>query len=126
MGYVDCFVAPVKREDLPRYLEIASEQGELWMRCGALGYSECVADEVAWGHSASFPRSVRLEEGEVVVLSWATYRSRTHRDEVVALARSDPWHAQFEHGDMPFDTHRMFFSGFEQMIVLPDSRPAPA
>lgn len=121
MGYVDCFVAPVRREDLPRYLEIAHKQGELWMRCGALGYSECVADDVAWGQSTSFPRSVRLGEDEVVVLSWATYRSRAHRDEVVALARDDPWHTQFEHGEMPFDTWRMYFGGFEQMIALPEA-----
>ena len=25
MGYVDCFVAPVRREDLPGYLEIARQ-----------------------------------------------------------------------------------------------------
>lgn len=119
MGYVDCFVAPVKQEDLPRYLEIARQQGELWIRCGALDYRECVADDLAWGIATSFPRSVRLEEGEVVVLSWATYRSRAHRDEVVGRASKDPWHAQFEDGEMPFDTRRMYFGGFDQVIAFP-------
>jgi len=125
MGYVDCFVAPVRREDLPYYLEIAERQGELWMRCGALDYRECVADDLAWGLATSFPRSVRLEDGEVVVLSWATYRSKAHRDEVVARAREDPWHALFEHGDMPFDMRRVYFGGFEQVIAFPatDARP---
>lgn len=116
MSYVDCFVAPVREDELQRYLEVARQQGELWMRCGALGYAECVADEVPWGQTTSFPRSVRLADGEVVVLSWATYRSRAHRDEVVALAHSDPWHEQFEDGEMPFDTRRMYFGGFEQLI----------
>ena len=126
MGYVDCFVAPIRREDLPRYLAIASQQGEVWMRCGALDYRECVADDLAWGIATSFPRSVRLEEGEVVVLSWATYRSREHRDEVVALARDDPWHALFEHGDMPFNARRVFFGGFEQVIAFPAPQSAGA
>ena len=74
---------------------------------------------LGWGIATSFPRSVRLEEGEVVVLSWATYSSRAHRDEVIERARDDPWHAQFEHGEMPFDTRRMYFGGFEQAIAFP-------
>ena len=126
MGYVDCFVAPIKRENLQRYLEFARQQGELWMRCGALDYRECVADDLAWGIATSFPRSVRLEEGEVIVLSWATYRSRAHRDEVLALARKDPWLAQFESTDLPFNTRRMFFGGFEQVIAFPDTGDQPA
>ena len=118
MGYVECFVAPVRREDLPHYLEVARQQGELWMRCGALDYHECVGDDLAWGIATSFPRSVRLEDGEVVVLSWARYRSREHRDEVAALAHKDPWHAQFEQGEMPFDTRRVFFAGFDEAIAF--------
>ena len=125
MGYVECFVAPVRRDDLPHYLEVARRQGELWVRCGALDYRECVADELPWGIATSFPRSVRLEEGEVIVLSWATYRSRAHRDEVLALARKDPWLAQFESTDLPFNTRRMFFGGFEQVIAFPDIGEMP-
>jgi len=127
MGYVDCFVAPIKREDLPRYLEFARQQGEVWMRCGALDYRECVADDLGWGIATSFPRSVRIEEGEVVVLSWASYRSPEHREEVVALASEDPWHVQFERGEMPFDKRRAFFGGFAQVLAFPaahGSRPA--
>jgi uncharacterized protein YbaA (DUF1428 family) len=125
MGYVDCFVAPVKQDDLPRYLDIARQQGELWMRCGALDYRECVADDLAWGIATSFPRSVRLEEGELIVLSWATYRSREHRDEVLALARDDPWHALIEHGEMPFDMRRVYFGGFEEVLAFGTVSAAP-
>ena len=96
------------------------------MRCGALDYRECVADDLGWGIATSFPRSVRLEEGEVVVLSWATYRSRAHRDEVVALASDDPWNALFEHGDMPFDTRRVFFGGFDELLAFPAAPREPA
>ena len=125
MPYVECVVTPVRREDLPEYLESARRQGELWMRCGALDYRESVGEDLAWGISTSFPRSVRLEDGEVVVLSWATYRSRAHRDEVLALARKDPWLAQFESTDLPFNTRRMFFGGFEQVIAFPDIGEMP-
>ena len=123
MGYVECFVAPVRTDNLPGYLEAARQQGELWLRCGALDYRECIGDDLPWGIATSFPRSVRLEEGEIVVLSWATYRSRAHRDEVLERARADPWHAAFESGEMPFDTRRMFFGGFDQVIAFP---PVPA
>jgi uncharacterized protein YbaA (DUF1428 family) len=63
--------------------------------------------------------------GEVVVLSWASYRSRAHHDEVLARARDDPWHAQLEAGDLPFNTRRMFFGGFEQVIAFPDTGDQP-
>lgn len=118
MSYIDCVIAPVSRQVLPSYLKVARRQGELWMRCGALDFRECVADDLNSGIATSFPRSVRLAEGEVVVLSWATYHSREHRDEVIELAREDPWHAQFERSAMPFDTRRMLFGGFEQVLAL--------
>ena len=118
MQYVDGFVLPVPKKNLAAYKAMAKKACRVWLDHGALDYRECVADDLAWGIATSFPRSVRLEDGEVVVLSWATYRSREHRDEVVAAARDDPWHALLEHGEMPFDLRRMYFGGFEEMLAL--------
>ena len=123
--YVDGYVLPVPKKNLQTYRRIAQKAGKIWREHGALEYRECVAEDLGWGIATSFPRSVRLEEGEIVVLAWATYRSRAHRDEVVALAEDDPWNALFEHGDMPFDIRRVFFGGFEELLALP-ATPEPA
>ena len=118
MPYVDGFIVPVPKKNLAAYRAMARKAGKVWREHGALEFRECVADDLAWGIATSFPRSVRLEEGEVVVLSWATYRSREHRDEVIEAARDDPWHALLDHGDMPFDLRRVYFGGFEELLAL--------
>jgi uncharacterized protein YbaA (DUF1428 family) len=64
----------------------------------------------------SFPQSVKLKRGETVVFSWIVYRSRAHRDRVNAKVMSDPRITGMDPQDMPFDTKRMFFGGFDVIV----------
>lgn len=50
---------------------------------------ECVADDVKAGKVTSYPQAVKLKKGEVVVTSWATYKSRAHRDKVMKKVMAD-------------------------------------
>jgi uncharacterized protein YbaA (DUF1428 family) len=84
MPYVDGFIVPVPTKNLEDYRRMAQKAGKIWREHGALEYRECVADDVKPGKWTSFPRSVKLKQGETVVLSWITYKSRAHRDRVNA------------------------------------------
>ena len=115
--YVDGFVVPVKKDRLDEYRAIAGKAGTIWREFGALDYKECVADDVDAGESTSFPRSVKLEDDEVVVFSWITYESRAKRDEVNAKVMADPrMNEMMDEDDPPMDPGRMFFGGFEVIV----------
>ena len=119
MSYVDGFVLPVPRKNLGKYRRMARLGGKVWMDHGALEYVECVADDVKPGKRTSFPQSVKLKKGEVVVFSYAVYRNRKHRDRVIAKVMVDPRLAEFmDPKKMPFDGKRMFWGGFKPIVSL--------
>jgi uncharacterized protein YbaA (DUF1428 family) len=89
----------------------------VWLEHGALENIECDADDVKPGKLTSFPQSVMLKRGEVVVFSWIGYKSRKHRDAVNKKAMADPRLAHMmDPKKMPFDGKRMFFGGFKIFI----------
>jgi uncharacterized protein YbaA (DUF1428 family) len=116
MAYVDGFVLPVPKRKVDDYRRMARKAGKVWREHGALSYRECVADDVKPGKVTSFPQSVKLKRGETVVFSWIVYRSRAHRDRVNAKVMSDPRITGMDPKDMPFDTKRMFFGGFDVIV----------
>ena len=119
MPYVDGFIVPVPTKNLEDYRRMAQKAGKIWREHGALEYRECVADDVKPGKWTSFPRSVKLKQGETVVFSWITYKSRAHRDRVNAKVMKDARLAQMMNPKaMPFDGKRMFFGGFKAMLEL--------
>jgi uncharacterized protein YbaA (DUF1428 family) len=67
----------------------------------------------------SFPQSVLLEEGEVVLFSWIVFESRARRDEINDKVMHDPRVAHYmDPANMPFDGKRMIYGGFEMIIDL--------
>jgi uncharacterized protein YbaA (DUF1428 family) len=115
--YVDGFVLPVPKKNLPAYRRMASLAGKVWRDHGALEYIECVADDVKPGKHTSFPQSVKLKRGEVVVFSWIVYKSRAHRDSVNKKVMKDPRIApMMDVKALPFDGKRMFWGGFKVML----------
>lgn len=117
MTYVDGFIVPVPKKKLAAYRKIAKVAGKVWMDLGALSYVECVADDVKKGKWTSFPRSVKLKPGEVVVFSWITYKSRKSRDAIMAKVMTDKrLEAVMDPKAMPFDGKRMIFGGFKAMM----------
>jgi len=117
MAYVDGFVVPVPKKNLPAYRSMARKAGKVWREHGALEYRECVADDVKVGKWTSFPRSVKLKKGETVIFSWIVYKSRAHRDRVVAKVMKDKRLAEMMNpGAMPFDGKRMIYGGFKVLL----------
>lgn len=119
MAYVDGFLTPVKADRLAEYKKMARKAGKVWMEHGALSYTECLADDVAYGKSTSFLRAVKQKDDEVVVLSWVVYNSRRERDQIMKKVMEDPRLADMiQSKDQPFDTKRMIFGGFKPIVEL--------
>jgi uncharacterized protein YbaA (DUF1428 family) len=115
--YVDGFVLPIPVKNLAAYKKMARKAGKIWMEHGALAYQECLADDVKPGKLTSFPQSVKLKADEVVVFSWAVYKSRKHRDQVMAKVMADK-RLFNESMNSVFDGKRMFWGGFKTMVAM--------
>jgi uncharacterized protein YbaA (DUF1428 family) len=115
-GYVDGFVLPIPRKNLAAYKKMAKLSAKVWREHGAIDYFECQGDDVPTGKVTSFQKSVKLKKGEVVYFSWATYKSRAHRDSVMKKVMADPRLAGMMDGKMPFDGMRMIWGGFKPVV----------
>lgn len=117
MTYVDGFLLAVPKKNLAAYKKMATLAGKIWMEYGALSYVEAVADDVKPGKWTSFPQSVKLKKGEVVVFSWITYKSRKSRDTILGKVMQDKRLAKYMNAKaMPFDGKRMIYGGFKAIV----------
>jgi uncharacterized protein YbaA (DUF1428 family) len=117
MSYVDGFVVAVPKQNLEAYKKMARTAGEVWKEHGALAYVECIGDDVPYGELTSFPRAVQAKEDEIVIFAWIVYESRERRDAVLAKVMADP-RMKHDPADMPFDSKRMIFGGFESFVEM--------
>jgi len=119
MAYVDGFVVPVPKKKLNDYRSLAKKAGKVWREHGALEFRETVADDVKVGKWTSFPRSVKLKPTETVVFSYIVYKSRAHRDRVLAKVMKDERLAKMMKGqEVPFDGRRMIYGGFKSIVEV--------
>jgi uncharacterized protein YbaA (DUF1428 family) len=115
MAYVDGFVIPVPKDKLEAYKDMARRCQPIWKEYGAIGYAECVGDDVPYGEITSFPRAVLAEENETVIFSWVVYPSRAVRDAANEKIKADPRLKDMMENS-PFNPRRMIFGGFESFI----------
>lgn len=115
MEYVDGFVLPLPKKNLAKYRRLARVAGKVWREHGALDYRECVGDNLDVKGVMPFPRLARARKGETVVFSWVVYKSRAHRDRVMAKVMKDS-RLTCMIGDMPFDCKRMACGGFRTLV----------
>jgi uncharacterized protein YbaA (DUF1428 family) len=119
MSYVDGFIIPVPKKNLAAYRAMARKAGKIWREHGALEYRECIADDAPVGKITSFPQSVKLKAGEVVVFSYIVYASRKERDRVNKAVMADPRLANMmDPKKMPFDGKRMIWGGFKPFLEM--------
>ena len=122
MVYVDGYVLAVPKANLQKYKKLAKKAGEMWMKHGALGYTECKGEDLGSSEwcKLPFPKVVKCKEDETVVFAFIQYKSRAHRDRVNAKVMKEMCEENPDHTpeDMPFDMKRMAFGGFESMVNL--------
>lgn len=113
MAYVDGFVVAVPAAKKQAYLETASTFAKIFKELGATRVVECWGDDVPDGKITDFRRSVKAEEGEVVVFSWVEYPSKAVRDAANAKMHDNE---HMKNAEMHFDMKRMIFGGFEALV----------
>jgi len=59
MKYVDGYVLPVPKKNLPAYRRIATDCSKIWRKYGALKFRECVGDDLKTIKVKSFPGVVK-------------------------------------------------------------------
>ena len=119
MKYVDGFVVPVPKKKLDDYRRLSRKCGKIWKEHGALSYVECVGEDVKPGKLTSFPQSVMLKRTETVVFSWIVYKSRAHRDRVMAKVMEDARMSKMmDPKGMPFDGKRLIWGGFKTIVEM--------
>ena len=118
MTYVDGFVIPVPKKKLNAYKKMAQLGKKVWMEYGALGYFECVGDDLNIKHGASFSKTVKTRPGETVLFSFIIYKSKAHRNTVNKKVMSDARMSSelWKDKPMPFDVKRMVFGGFKTFV----------
>lgn len=118
--YVDGFVIPVPKRNIPAYRKMAALAGKVWKEHGALAYLECVGDDLKHaGIVMSFPRLTRAKPAETVFFSYIVYKSRAHRDAVNKKVMADPRIARMmQQKKPPFDFKRMAYGGFKALVDL--------
>jgi uncharacterized protein YbaA (DUF1428 family) len=118
MAYVDGFVIPMPKKNLPAYRRMAVAAGKIWKGYGALDYKECVGDDlkVKPGCGLPFPKMAKTKNGDTVVFSYIVYKSKAHRDAVNKKVMKDPRIAKMMTKPMQFDVKRMAYGGFKVIV----------
>jgi uncharacterized protein YbaA (DUF1428 family) len=117
MPYVDGFVLPVPKKNVPAYRRMAQKAGKIWKEHGALEFRECLGDDLKVKMGVAFPRGARAKPEETVFFSYIVYRSKAHRDRVNKKVMKDP-RLKMDMKAMPFDFRRMMYGGFKVLVDL--------
>ncbi len=117
MSYIDGFVVPVPAGKKEAYRTMAAKAALIFREHGATRIVECWGDDLPDGKVTGFKLSVLAQGDENVVFSWIEWPSKAMRDSGNAKFMADPRMRQFD--DMPFDSKRMFFGGFEVLLETP-------
>lgn len=119
--YVDGYVLPVPKDKLDKYTKMAQDGGNLWVKCGALYYFECLGDdltpEMGGMKVRQFPELLNLADDEVVIFAFVVYESREHRDEVNAKVM-EGMDDKYKDCEMPFDASKMVYGGFKSIVSI--------
>jgi uncharacterized protein YbaA (DUF1428 family) len=116
--YVDGYVLPVPKKNLPAYFRMAKNAGKIWREHGALEHRECAGDDLKVKGLLPFPRLAKVKADETVVFSWIVFKSREHRNRVNAKVMKDSRIASMcDSKSTPFDVKRMAYGGFKVVVV---------
>lgn len=117
--YLDGFVLPVAKKDLQKYRRMARLAGKVWREHGALEYREFISDDLNVKGMVPFSKMVKIRPGEVIFLSYITYKSKADRKRINARVMKDPRLAKMlDPKALPFDIKRMAYGGFRVAVDL--------
>ena len=112
--HVNAFVCPVPNDNRDAYMKHATRFRDLIMQNGCTSYMECWAEDVPEGEVTSFPKAVKLKEGESVVIGWAVWPDKATAEAGMGAVMQDPSMAEME---MPFDGQRLVYGDFTPIVT---------
>ncbi|MBI2255417.1 MAG: DUF1428 domain-containing protein [Proteobacteria bacterium] len=117
MRYIDAFVLPVPKKNLAAYQRLARKAGKVFRAHGALEFREFAGDALDSKFGIPFPKLAKVKKGETVIFSWIVFKSKAHRDKVNAKVMKDPFMANTDMSELPFDVKRMSMGGFKLLVA---------
>jgi uncharacterized protein YbaA (DUF1428 family) len=116
--YIDGFLLAVPTAKLEEYRAIADQAGDIWMKHGALQYTECAADDLSTEFCRSFRDTANAKEDETVIFAWAVFADRAARDAANARIMADEQlQAICSATNAIFDCKNMSFGGFKTIVA---------
>jgi len=107
-GYVDIYLLPIPARNVTAYQQQATLFGKVAREYGALRYREFRGDDL--------DDSLQVGEGDLLTAAVVDFRSREHRDEVMAKVMGDERVAQLVDDDPLADMNLMRYGGFETFV----------
>ena len=115
MTYVEGFLLPVPTANREAFVTHARGAQPYFKKHGVTRVVEAWGDDVPDGKVNDLKKSVNLEDGETVVLSWFEYPDKAARDAGIAGMMADTEMAEMG-GAPPFDGKRMIIGSFESIV----------
>ena len=107
-GYVDIYLLPIPERNVAAYQQQATIFGTVAREYGALRYREFRGDDLG--------DSLKVADGDLLTAAVVDFKSRAHRDEVMAKVMCDERIDQLV-GQPPLaDMNRMSYGGFETFV----------
>jgi uncharacterized protein YbaA (DUF1428 family) len=132
MSYFDYYLIPVSAAKLAAYKRFSELMAKVYREYGAVRVVDCVLDpdtsdgtrfhadgaqaQVQAASLRSFQTAAATKAGEIVVLSWTEWPSKTARDEGLPRVLADP-RVQPEDGqEVVFEGTRLVAGGFFKLV----------
>ena len=117
--YIDGFLLVVPKSKLSAYQKLARRAGKIWRKHGALEYRECACEDPKAPSMLPFPQVIKAKPSEVVIFSYAVFKSRKHRDAVNKRIFADQGlQTLADTANKLVDCQRMAYGGFQSIVSL--------
>ena len=107
-GYVDIYLLPIPEHNVAAYQRQATSFGKVAREYGALSYREFRGDDLG--------DSLKVGDGDLLTAAVVDFKSREHRDEVMAKVMGDRRVAEMVDAEQLADMNRMSYGGFETFV----------
>ncbi len=124
-GYVDLYLLPIQKKNIPAYRKIAEKFGEIIRDHGALEYREWQGDDLHHKGMVAFPSKIKMKPAEVLISSVVEFNSKAHRNQVNKRIMNDPRMKDLMNlmNMKPlFDVKRMLYGGFSTIVKMKNGK----
>lgn len=115
--YIDICIMPIPKRKVAQYAKGTRRIGKMLLEHGALASRDYVADDKN-ATKDSFPKSIKVKKGEVLIYAVAEFKSKAHREQVFKKMFKDPRMADFDTGTPFVDHKRSIVGGFSSLVEL--------